>query len=92
METVTIIKYKSLDGNLYDTEGSAKYADQRYITKSILKEKENAIIKRIHPDQDFGYFQKNGFSIYALIELIEDRNRINDMMRAIDVINKKYKS
>lgn len=80
------VVYESIDGFEYLTEEAAIQADKNF----VLKEKINAILVRLPVDYDPDYYKTSG-KAYAVLKLIEDPNRIEDMIRGINVINAKYK-
>jgi len=80
------VVYESIDGFEYSTEEGAIQADKNF----VYNEKINAILVRLPFDYDPSYYKTSG-KAHAVLKLIEDPNRIEDMIRAIGGINAKYK-
>jgi len=84
---IETVVYKSIDGIEYPTEERAIQADKNY----VYNEKIYAILVRLPRDCDPDYYKTSG-KAHAILKLIEDPNRIEDMIRAIGGLNAKYKS
>lgn len=80
------VVYESIDGRQYQTEVDAIQADKNY----IYDQKINEILVRLPYSYDPEYFRSSGKAA-SLLRLIEEPNRLEDMIRAVNHINEKYK-
>jgi hypothetical protein len=87
MEKIT--QYKSLDGRIYSIEKDCLHADQQYLKNKKVDDELNAVASRINPDWDYNLFRKT--NAYAVVQILKDKNRYEDMIRALNQIEKEYK-
>jgi hypothetical protein len=86
MKVIEKVVYESINGIQYQTEVDAIQADKNY----IHDQKINAIIERLPFSYDPEYFRSSGKAA-SLLRLIEEPHRLEDMIRAVNQINEKYK-
>jgi hypothetical protein len=84
-----IIQYKSLDGRIYSTEKDCLDANQQYLKNKKFDEELNAVTLRINPNWDHDLFIKN--NAYTVFQILKDKNRYEDMIRALNKIEEEYK-
>lgn len=87
MEKVTITKYKSLDDQYYDTEIECTEADRYFIENQAYKEKITAIQARYDSDP---MIRVSHSGAAAILKILEDKERMEDIIKAIILINIKY--
>lgn len=79
-----IVQYKSFDGRVYSTEEDCLRADKQYLKNKKFDDEVNAITIRINHQWDPDLFKKNG--VYYVIKILKDKNRYEDMIRALNEI------
>jgi hypothetical protein len=86
MKVIEKVVYESINGRQYEAEVDAIQADKNY----IYDQKINAILLRLPFSYDPEYFRSSGKAA-SLLRLIEEPHRLEDMIRAVNQINEKYK-